>query len=173
MPAISRLGHVGLHCSDLDRQVAFYRDVLGLTVTDASPEKGIVFLSARPEEEHHELLLVGGRNAGPEARVVQQVSFRCPSLDDVTEYYQRFTRMGVRLDAVVNHGNAIGVYFFDPEGNRCEVYWATGLAAHQPFVLPVDLEAAPRVVLGEVEASVRRFGATGVTARSTVRDGEG
>lgn len=162
MAAISRLGHVGLYCTDLDRQVAFYRDVLGLTVTDADPEHGIAFLSARPEEEHHELLLLKGRNVGPEAQVVQQVSFRCPSLDDVIEYRRRLLAEGVRLDVVANHGNAVGVYFFDPEGNRCEVYWATGIRARQPFVLPANLEAEPEEILRAVRDAVARHGATGV-----------
>ncbi len=164
MATISRLGHVGLYCADLDRQVAFYRDVLGLTVTDEDPEHGIAFLSARPDEEHHELLLVEGRNVGPEAQVVQQVSFRCASLEDVIEYRQRLLAEGVRLDVVANHGNAIGVYFFDPEGNRCEVYWATGIPARQPFVLPADLDAEPEEVLRAVRDAVARHGTTGVLA---------
>lgn len=164
MATIRRLGHVGLHCGDLARQVAFYRDVLGLTVTDEDPERGIAFLSARPEEEHHELLLVQGRDVGPEAHVVQQVSFRCDTLEDVIDYYHRFLAGDVPIDVVANHGNAIGVYFFDPEGNRCEVYWATGLTARQPFVVPADLAAGPEAVLQAAGEAVARYGATGVMA---------
>ncbi len=37
MPAISRLGHVGLHVKDLERAKHFYRDLLGLEVTDEDP----------------------------------------------------------------------------------------------------------------------------------------
>ena len=64
MPAISGLGHVGLYCSDLALQQAFYTDVLGLTKTDEDQERGLVFLSSQPDVEHHELLLVKGRNVG-------------------------------------------------------------------------------------------------------------
>lgn len=163
MARIRRLGHVGLHCADLARQVAFYRDVLGLAVTDEDPERGIAFLSAQPEEEHHELLLARGRDVGPEAHVVQQVSFRCDTLEDVIDYYHRFLAQGVPIDVVANHGNAVGVYFFDPEGNRCEVYWATGSEARQPFVLPADLEAGAEAVRQAVGEAVARFGSTGVT----------
>jgi catechol-2,3-dioxygenase len=74
---IARLGHVGLHVQDLEKQKAFYRDVIGLTVTDEDAERGLVFMSSRPAEEHHELLLCRGRNVGSDARVVQQISFRC------------------------------------------------------------------------------------------------
>ena len=33
-PSVARLGHVGLHCQDLEKQKAFYRDIIGLTITD-------------------------------------------------------------------------------------------------------------------------------------------
>ena len=60
-PSIARLGHVGIHCKDLEKQKSFYRDVIGLQVTNEDEHMGMVFLSARPDEEDHELLLVGGR----------------------------------------------------------------------------------------------------------------
>ena len=62
---ISGLGHVGIHVQDLEASRKFYSELLGLTVTDESPELGMVFLSAQPEVEHHELLLCGGRDAPP------------------------------------------------------------------------------------------------------------
>jgi len=37
----------------------------------------MVFLRARPEEEHHEFLLCKGRNAEQDTLLLQQVSFRC------------------------------------------------------------------------------------------------
>ena len=81
MPTISGLGHVGLYCFNLDAQEQFYTGVLGLTKTDEDRQHGLVFLSAQPEEEHHELLLVAGRRSEPHTQVVQQISFRCASLD--------------------------------------------------------------------------------------------
>lgn len=163
MPTISGLGHVGLYCFDLATQERFYTEVLGLTKTDEDREVGMVFLSAQPEQEHHELLLVAGRR-GEDAQVVQQISFRCASLADVRGYYQRFREEGVRLDMVASHGNAIGVYFFDPEGNRGEIYCGTGLVARQPFLLPVDLDDDPDNILRDVARSVEQYGTTGVLA---------
>ena len=162
MPAISGLGHVGLYCFDLDVEERFYTEVLGLTKTDEERERGIVFLSARPEQEHHELVLVAGRTTPPGAPAVQQVSFRCASLDDVTGYYRRFQEHSVELEMVVSHGNAIGVYFFDPEGNRAEVYCHTGYAARQPFLQAIDLDADPDAIMQGVARSVEMYGATGV-----------
>lgn len=159
--AISRLGHVGIHCHDLERTKAFYRDVVGLTVTDEDPDFGMVFLSSHPDDEHHELLLCGGRSSPGDALMLQQIAFRCDDLTDVIGYYRRFAEHGVKLDMVVTHGNAIGIYFYDPEGNRCEVYWQTGLPARQPFLEAVDLTQSPQEIMTRVRAFVDAHGATG------------
>ena len=161
MPSIERLGHVGIHVNDLEKSLHFYRDVLGLTVTDEDRGAGMVFMSARPEVEHHELMLCSGRTAPREAMVVQQISFRCGSLQDVKEYYRRLRDNQVQIDMTVSHGNAVAVYFYDPDGNRCEVYWGTGLEARQPYLVGVDLDKSADVLVSEVQESVRRYGATG------------
>jgi catechol-2,3-dioxygenase len=159
--AITGLGHVGLHVRNLEAQAAFYRDVVGLTITDRDPDIGMVFLSARPDDEHHELLLCGGRTAESDTLLLQQVSFHCASLDDMIDYHRRFREHRVRIDMVVTHGNAIAIYFYDPEGNRCEVYWKTGLAARQPFLESIDLEWPPDAILARVGDLVARYGASG------------
>ena len=46
-PSVARLGHVGLHVRISRRKKTFYRDIIGLTVTDED-RVGMVFLSARP-----------------------------------------------------------------------------------------------------------------------------
>jgi hypothetical protein len=80
---------------------------------------------------------------------------------DMIAYNQRFREHAVPIDMIVTHGNAIGIYFYDPEGNRCEVYWKTGLAAHQPFLADIDLDQPVDVVLGRVRDLVARYGTTG------------
>lgn len=158
---VARLGHVGLHVQDLEKQKTFYRDIIGLTVTDEDAERGLVFMSARPDEEHHELLLCRGRNVGDDARVVQQISFRCDSLDDVLGFYQRFKKQNVKFDAILSHGNAVGVYIFDPEGNRLEIYWNTGLTAKQPYGELLDLEKPAAQLLDHIKEHVAQYGSTG------------
>jgi catechol-2,3-dioxygenase len=158
---VARLGHVGLHVQDLEQQRTFYRDIIGLTVTDEDEERGLVFMSSRPNEEHHELLLCRGRNVGNEARVVQQISFRCDSFDDVVGFYERFKEHGVKFDVILSHGNAVGVYVFDPEGNRIETYWNTGLTAKQPYGEVLDLEQPGAQLLEHIKEHVARYGGTG------------
>jgi len=62
---ITGLGHTGFWVDDLDTMRDFYARVLGLTVTDEDPDRGIVFFSARPDLEHHEFVLQRGRTAPP------------------------------------------------------------------------------------------------------------
>jgi catechol-2,3-dioxygenase len=163
---IAKLGHVGIHCHDLETVKVFYRDVLGLTVTDEDAAAGMAFLSSQPEHEHHELVLMRGRDVPAGAMMLQQISFRCNTLTDVLEFYARFKAHQVVFDQVVTHGNAVGVYFFDPEGNRCEVYWPTGLLARQPFLDAIDLTQPPDAILARVALLVEQYGTTGHTTRS-------
>ena len=161
MASIANLGHVGIHVRDVERAKAFYRDMLGLTVTDEDPERGMVFMSSCPEQEHHELLLLGGRNTPDDAIHLQQIAFRCDSLEDVIDFSQRFAKHGVQLDMVVSHGNAVGIYFFDPEHNRCEVYWQTGLPARQPYLESIDLTRTPDEIVRSIRESVAVHGKRG------------
>jgi catechol-2,3-dioxygenase len=167
-PSVARLGHVGLHVHDLEKEKIFFRDVVGLQVTDEDDDLGLVFMSARPEEEHHEFLLCRGRNVDDSAHVVQQVSFRCNSLDDIYGFYDRFRERGVRFDRMVSHGNAVSIYFYDPEGNRCEVYWNTGFKAKQPFGQKIDLATPREELMAEVEEYAVKYGKTGYVNRAAM-----
>jgi catechol 2,3-dioxygenase-like lactoylglutathione lyase family enzyme len=160
-PRIASLGHVGIFVEDVERSLVFYRDLLGLYVTDADVANGMYFLSSRPDEEHHEFLICRGRTAPRDARLIQQVSFRCATFEDVIAYWQRFKAAGVIFDRIVSHGNAVGVYFFDPDGNRCEVYWPTGLQARQTFLAPIDLSRPVADLLSDIKACVEAYGSTG------------
>nr|WP_064569857.1 VOC family protein [Gordonia sp. LAM0048] len=162
MPKIEELAHVGIHVHDIDTMLRFYRDTLGLQVTDIDEGAGLYFLSSRPDVEHHELLLCAGRNADRSAMILQQISFRCPELEDVIGFYQLLVERDVPLEYTVTHGNAIGVYFYDPEGNRCEVYWPTGLKARQGFLLEVDLDESPDTIMDRVRGYVAEHGEDGI-----------
>jgi len=161
IPKIERLGHIGLYVRDLTRSLAFYRDLLGLHVTDIVPARGIAFLSARPDEEHHELVLCAGRSVAQNEYLIQQISFRCTSLEDVLAFYRKFKAHKVPIQYTVSHGNAVGAYFYDPDGNICEVYWPTGLSARQGFLQGLDFSQTPEQLMALVREYVTRFGKTG------------
>jgi catechol 2,3-dioxygenase-like lactoylglutathione lyase family enzyme len=161
MPRIERLGHVGLYVQDLDKSLAFYRDLLGLHVTDLIATRRIAFLSSRPQAEHHELVLCEGRSVGRREFLLQQLSFRCTALQDVLDYHRILKAHSVPIQYNVSHGNAVGTYFYDPDGNVCEVYWPTGLQARQGFLQGLDFSQSPEQLMELVREYVTRYGATG------------
>lgn len=140
MSEISGLGHVGLYCQDLKRMREFYSGVLGLTISDEDPGRGVCFLSAAPESEHHELVLAQAKEPGQKTRNVQQLSFKVKSLDGVRAFYHRLQKDGLKIERTVTHGNACSVYFFDPEDNRVELYFTTPYRVRQPIGEHIDLD---------------------------------
>ena len=140
MPEITGLGHVGLYCHDLTTMRDFYARVLGLTISDEDLQRGICFLSANPEAEHHELALVQTKNRAQKSQFVQQVSFKVKSLDDVRAFYHRLVESGMKIDRTVTHGIACSVYFYDPEDNRVELYYTTPYKVRQPLGEAIDLD---------------------------------
>ncbi len=139
MSEISGLGHVGIYCRDLKRMREFYSGFLGLTIADEEPGR-VCFLSAAPETEHHELVLVQAKESEQKTRNVQQVSFKVKSLDAVRDFHHRLKKDGMKIDRTVTHGNACSVYFFDPEDNRVELYFTTPYQVRQPFGEHIDLD---------------------------------
>ena len=144
MPKVTGLGHVGLYVRDPEAMIAFYSDFLGMKVTDRAEDGRIVFLSARPEEEHHELALARSEELHTDP---QQVSFTLDSLADLRVFYKQIKERGYPIDRTVSHGNAFSCYFRDPEGNRVEVYWHTGKDWPQPYGQPLDLALSEEELL--------------------------
>lgn len=153
MPKVTSLGHMGFYVNDVERSVAFFRDVLGLQVSDRSP-RGAVFMTAQDRlKEHHELLIAPGRQEGM-TNTIQQISFRCASLADVKDFYRVFLERKVPIQRVVTHGNTVSIYFEDPDGNSVEVYWPTGIDVPQPFGKPMDLTKSDEEILTRVKQLV-------------------
>ncbi|MFQ5902533.1 MAG: VOC family protein, partial [Candidatus Binatia bacterium] len=80
MPKVSRLGHFGLRVKNMGQVLPFYRDILGLEITAESREDKCFFLSSRPKEEHHELLI---SERPMEKRIISQISFQVRSLEEL------------------------------------------------------------------------------------------
>jgi catechol-2,3-dioxygenase len=150
------LGHIGLYVHDLDKMTAHYRDVLGMQVTKQNQKAGIVFLSSEPKNADHEIALFKHKPsklgiAFDGGSPIQQISIRVLSLDDLRNHYRKLVAQGYRIDQVVNHVSAIGVYYYDPEDNRSEVYWVTGRNCWFPITEPIDIEQSNEAILAEVD----------------------
>ena len=155
MPAIEALGHVGVYAEDLMKQRDFYSRVLGLQIADEDLDnRGMVFMSADPKREHHEFVLVKGRVSNDDSKVIQQISFIVNSVEDLKEYHQRLKAENITIDRTVSHGNALGMYFFDPEGNRIELYYRTGFDVPQPHGDVIDLEDSVEPLLDVARGAI-------------------
>ena len=134
------------------KQRDFYTRVMGLKIADEDLEgRGMVFMSADPVAEHHEFVLIKGRVASDDTRVVQQISFKVPSIDALRDFKRRIEAENLHVERIVSHGNAFGIYFFDPEGNRIELYYKAGFPVPQPHGDPINLEQSDDALLSEAK----------------------
>jgi len=157
MSVVVGLGHVGIYVRDLENMVAFYRDTLGMRITKQNWRAGIVFLSTDPDKADHEIALFRGRPADADSRLINQISLRVATLDDLRVMHKNLVAAGLRIDAVVNHVSALGCYYFDPEGNRSEVFWVTGRACWVPIAHLIDIHQADDAVMAEIDALWQRL----------------
>ena len=97
--------------------------------------------------------------------VINQISLRVATLDDLRLFYRRLIAAGLRIDAVVNHVSALGCYYFDPEDNRSEVFWVTGRACWVPIAHLIDIGQPDKAVLDEVDKLWERLRHVGMGER--------
>lgn len=139
MPQTTGLGHVGIFADDFMKQRDFYSRVIGLQIADENLERGMCFMSSDPVSEHHEFVVMQGRQSSADTKTIQQISFKVPTIQDMRDYKARLEAENITIERIVSHGNAFGMYFFDPEGNRVELYYRTGFPVPQPHGDPIDL----------------------------------
>jgi len=151
MPRVSGLGHLGIFVRDIERMTAFYRDFLGMQVTKQDPEGRMMFLSSDPDAVDHEIALMTGRAPDDGPPLIQQISLRVPSLDDLRIFHRNLKDQGFQIDQVVTHLSAIGCYFFDPEGNRTEVFWLTGLPSWVMIGIPIDIDRPDAEIMADID----------------------
>ena len=152
MAQTAGLGHVGIYAHDLMKMRDFYTRVIGLQVADEDLEgRGMCFLSSDPISEHHEFVLMKGRKSDEDTQIIQQISFKVPTIQDMREYKAMIEEEELKIDRIVSHGNAFGMYFFDPEGNRVELYYRTGFPVPQPHGDPLDLSKSDEELIAEAK----------------------
>ena len=82
------------------------------------------------------------------------MSFKVPAIQDLREYRQLIEKENLKIDRIVSHGNAFGMYFFDPEGNRVELYYRTGYPVPQPHGDPIDLTRSDEDLLADAKEAL-------------------
>ncbi len=138
------IGHVVLKVRDLDRSLAFHRDLLGFHVV-GQMSNVMVFLTARGENHHDLALLRVGDQAPsplPNAVGLYHVAIRLPGWEAVKRAHAVLSERGL-LRGATDHRVSRSVYTVDPDGNEIELYcdspreeWE---ALENPFASPRPL----------------------------------
>ncbi len=147
----TRIGHVHLTVSDLDRALQFYRDVLGFEVT-ARYGADAVFVSAGGYHHHIGLNTWAGRGAPRPAEGttgLYHFAILYPDRDALAAAVRRVLEHGIALEGASDHGVSEAIYLRDPGGNGIELYrgrpeneWPRGPdGAIRMHTRPLDLQA--------------------------------
>ena len=118
-----RIGHVVLKVRDLDRSLAFYRDLLGFRVA-SEMSNVMIFLTATGENHHDLALLRVGDSAPsplPTAVGLYHVAVQLADWNAVKHAHEVLAERGL-LKGTADHGVSRSLYTADPDGNEIELY---------------------------------------------------
>jgi catechol 2,3-dioxygenase len=125
IPHATRIGHIHLKVADIDRSLAFWRDLLGFE-EQARYGDDAVFLGAGGYHHHIALNTWMSKGAGPSpkrAAGLFHAALLYPSRRDLAEVLQRLKSAGYPLTGASDHGVSQALYLDDPDGNGVELYW--------------------------------------------------
>ena len=138
---VTKIGHVVLMVTDIERSLDFYTRVMGFEISDIYPDSmmpgRMAFL--RFNDDHHGIALVGGADGESRSRELHHMAFEVATLDEVFGARAHLEAHGVKIafEGRRRAGAQIAVEFADPDGHRLEIYWgvdqlARGEAARPP-----------------------------------------
>lgn len=152
-----QLNHAVLKVRDLDRSVAFYRDVFGF-VEIARAGRQMAFMRAAGSSNHHDLgfLALGARAVDPpeQATGLFHIAWQVPTIEDLAATRATLIQRKA-LTGESDHGATKSVYGLDPDGNEFEVMWLV------PKELWGDYESAAPTGPLDLQAELARFGSKG------------
>jgi catechol 2,3-dioxygenase len=120
----TRIGHGHLKVADLERSIAFYRDVLGFTLTQRYGP-GAAFMAAGGYHHHLGLNTWESLGGGPPAAGTTglfHLAILYPTRADLADALRRLMAGGIPLDGASDHGVSESLYLRDPDGNGLELY---------------------------------------------------
>jgi catechol 2,3-dioxygenase len=125
VPAQTRIGHVHLKVSDLDRSLAFYHELLGFEITQRYGSQA-VFISAGGYHHHIGLNTWHSKGAGPapeNAPGLYHTAILYATRKDLAVILKRLLEAKYPLTGASDHGVSEALYLDDPDGNGVELYW--------------------------------------------------
>ncbi|MFV0491118.1 MAG: VOC family protein [Pseudorhodobacter sp.] len=124
LPPETRIGHIHLKVADLERAIAFYRDVLGFELTQRYGNQA-AFLSAGGYHHHIGLNTWESRDAppGPPGHPgLYHTAILFPDRVSLGSAMKRVLEAGITLDGAADHGVSEAIYLRDPDDNGVELY---------------------------------------------------
>jgi catechol 2,3-dioxygenase len=125
IPAATRIGHVHLKVSDLQRALDFYCDLLGFEITTTYGADA-AFISAGGYHHHLGLNVWYSKNAPPapkRAAGLFHTAILYPTRKDLAAIFKRLVEAGYPLTGASDHGVSEALYLNDPDQNGVELYW--------------------------------------------------
>jgi catechol 2,3-dioxygenase len=119
------IGHVHLKVSDLDRALAFYRDILGFEEMARMGDQA-AFISAGGYHHHIGLNTWESRGGSPPpagSTGLYHTAIRYPTRAALAKAVRRVVEAGVPLSGASDHGVSEAIYLNDPDRNGIELYW--------------------------------------------------
>jgi catechol 2,3-dioxygenase len=118
------IGHVHLKVADIDRSLAFYRDILGFDVMQRIGDEA-AFLSAGGYHHHLGLNTWDSRGGSPppaNTTGLYHVAIRYPDRPQLGNALKRLVEASWPLTGATDHGVSEAIYLRDPDGNGVELY---------------------------------------------------
>jgi catechol 2,3-dioxygenase len=139
-----------LKVADLDRALAFYRDVLGFDEMQRMGDQA-AFVSAGGYHHHIGLNTwesQGGMPPPAGTTGLYHVAIRYPDRKTLADALRRVVDAGVPIEGASDHGVSEAIYLRDPDGNGIELYrdrpreeWPLADDGVAMFTRPLDLRA--------------------------------
>ncbi len=124
IPADTRIGHVHLKVSDLDRAIWFYHEAMGF---DLIFNLGTgAFLSAGGYHHHIGLNTWESKGGNPPPRGttgLYHFAINYPTRRDLAVALKRLLDHGWGIDGASDHTTHEAIYLHDPDGNGIELAW--------------------------------------------------
>jgi len=125
IPADTRIGHVHLKVSNIEKALKFYVELLGFEITQHYGEQA-VFVSAGGYHHHIGMNIWYSRNAQP-APVntcgLYHLAIVYPTRKDLATAFRRLLDVEYPITGASDHGVSEAIYLNDPDGNGVELYW--------------------------------------------------
>ena len=150
-----KVGHVHVNVADLERSVAFYRDVLGFRVLLRLPKLAFLSTGDYPHLGLDTRATEGGEPPAHGVTGLHHYALLHPTRRSLASTVSRALGAGVTVARTADFTISLAVFIRDPDGNMVELCWdrprdewpedwasATGAGSPRPFDLATLLPEA-------------------------------